>query len=204
MTRITLAVICTLAAACSSTSRQSPSGACAGQYDGCVIGGVLGGLPDGGANPYQSGNPDQDGKGRFYAALMDACPSATNRQIKFVSDVATLEHVDFTLGVQSKFDIGFFFNDTRFNTTYSENDTVAMSGFLDDNGSVLDPSTAAPDINDTVVGCMEVALRAGSNQLVAPLVPCLLLQAEPHVFSQPAFAAEQCAPIISLIDQGAN
>ncbi len=173
-----------LGTACSSTSTGKGTPACAGNFQAC-IGGQVSTAAEG---PWAMTTPPIDGKGTFYAALIDACPTLMTPQFSRLSRYATLQ-VDLTGAAQLDYEVGFNLRDPSFGTNLSEGDTVVLAGFLDDDESSAGAMEAAPNFGDTVSNCIDVKVKKGRVTLTSPLVPCLYFtQTDAFFFDQGPFA----------------
>lgn len=205
LVRLSVALLSALGGAGCSTKAQSEGGGngCLHGYDGCVAGSVY----NFDTTPFEPANPARDGKGTLYVALLDQCPSLASQQFKFVSEVDAIENADLTTSQQYPFKLDFRFNDSRYSTTYAEGAAVALSGFLDDNLSIAPGGATLPDFGDTALGCLEVTLTGGPNQLVSPLAPCVVVDpAAFKGFHQPSLGSlvDQCAGFAAVLDGGSD
>jgi hypothetical protein len=161
--------------ACSTTSQKSDPGPCGAGFDGCVSASV--GNTDSNA-PFDPSNADRDGKGTFYAALIDGCPTAEDLQFGLVSEPAIIE-VDFT-----EYQLQPFLVRYRFDEEVKEGDTAYLIGFLDDNSTVTDVATTAfPDFGDTFTTCVAIEMSSKFQNFTDFIEPCLLFDPKaPYAF----------------------
>ena len=180
-----LTALLALATACSESTKGSDQTlGCPSSADGCLS--VT--LQNTDAKSFDPSNPDHDGKGTFYSALLDQCPTGTTAQFNFVSEGVVVPDVGLSdVEATYQFEIRFKLHDPAFGTSYDEGDKAGLSGFFDDDASVTSASNPVFGFGDTLANCMEISLKRGSGQ-VGPLVPCLTVDAtSAYVFEQSPF-----------------
>jgi len=189
---------CVGALGCSSTSEKPAPGPCGSGVDGCIFASVMNDDP----TPFVPSPGEPDGKGTFYAVLVDACPNSQNQQFQMVSQPAVFE-VDLTNPQLKNFKIGYKLVDPRFGTQFQNGETAYLVGFLDDNDTVKDLTTANVDRGDTYTRCVAYKMKTGPNNLIAPLTPCLLFSQPPYAF-KPSQTDGECDVSFAFPDAGGD
>ena len=172
---------------------------CTEQSDGCLVGQILNADPN---PPYDPTNPNRDGHGTFYVALLDTCPDANTTTYAELSETVSVEVDLLDANFADEFELGFQFGSSDYAQPIEAGDTAVLVGFLDDDGSSAGASIPMPNVGDTITNCIEVELRAGTNGLTMPLAPCFYYALpEPYVFDQSSLSAD-CSIYADVLGAG--